>query len=87
MGDEAWAHLEEAAGPTMSRFLQIYVREPIESLLAEGEEDFGDLHLSHTLGHITIVIDGETLTIDRAPAEVDAADEMPEDVAEQLPGL
>ena len=39
------------------------------------------------LGHITIVIDGETLTIDRAPAEVDATDEMPEDVAEQLPGL
>ena len=88
LGDQAWAHLEEAAGTTMFRFLQLYVREPIESLLAEEEEDVGDLHLSRTSDHITIVIDGEVLTIDRAPAEVEHdGDEMPEDVAEQLPGL
>ena len=87
VGNDAWAHLEEAAGTTMFRFLQLYVREPIESLLAEEEDDFGDLHLSHTLDRITIVIDGEQLTIDREPGEVDDADEMPEDVDEQLPGL
>jgi hypothetical protein len=39
-GDAAWAHLEEAAGPSMAVFLEKYVRAPIQAML-DAESDFG----------------------------------------------
>lgn len=33
IGDEAWKHLEEAAGSTMAKFLEKYVRSPLQDVL------------------------------------------------------
>jgi hypothetical protein len=35
VGPDAWAHLEGLAGPTMARFLERYVHDPLQKLLAE----------------------------------------------------
>lgn len=41
VGDEAWAHLETAAGPTMASFIEKYVRRPV-SEVSEFEKMIGD---------------------------------------------
>jgi hypothetical protein len=46
IGDEAWEHLEEKAGDTMSGFLEKYVRQPI-SQIDENKEDFKSLSLDY----------------------------------------
>ncbi|MCI3943565.1 hypothetical protein BW686_03505 [Pseudomonas syringae] len=54
LGEDAWAHLEEQAGDVMSRFIEKYVRRPIEaiSLFEMGDDgankniDLLDLHAS-----------------------------------------
>ncbi len=38
IGEDAWAHLDELAGPTMANFIDRYVRKPMASLLAEASE-------------------------------------------------
>ena len=45
-GDEAWAHLEGEAGNTMARFLETYVRSPLDGLLDSASADLPDLTLS-----------------------------------------
>jgi hypothetical protein len=41
VGDAAWAHLEEAAGPTMAAFIEKYVRRPVGEV-SEFEKMIGD---------------------------------------------
>ncbi len=36
VGDDAWKHLEGEAGKTMARFLERYVREPLDGLIEEA---------------------------------------------------
>lgn len=87
-GDDAWRHLDDMAGPTMSRFLENYVRGPIESLLVEANQDLPDLCLSLDDRAITISVGDEQLVIARTPdAPSDEVDEFPEDADEQLPGV
>ena len=40
VGEAAWEHLEELAGATMSRFLERYVRTPIQDLLDKAGEAY-----------------------------------------------
>lgn len=87
-GKEAWKHLDEMAGPTMSRFLENYVRGPIDSLLAEADQTLPDLCMSLADHTITISLGAEKLVIPRTPdAPSDEVDELPEDVEDQLPGV
>lgn len=44
IGDEAWFHIEEEAGPTMATFVEKYVRTPIASL-DEHAMELLDLHV------------------------------------------
>lgn len=70
LGDDAWAHLESAAGETMTQFLEKYVRRPIDSLLASAPTDvetLPDLHLSMSAETFTAVIENDRLVIPRAP--------------------
>ena len=86
-GQHAWRHLTETAGTTMTRFLSNYVREPIDVLLQEAGHDIDDLCLSLSGADIIISIGDERLEIKRKPSQpVDDA-EIPEDAADQLPGL
>ncbi len=43
IGDDAWKHLEEAAGRTMSVFLEKYVRQPITEMLASTPTTLPDI--------------------------------------------
>ncbi len=86
-GDDAWAHLQETAGPTMSTFLEKYVRQPIDALLGAAETNIADLSLRFADEHITISIGDEDLIIPRNPTDAPEETEMPGDVAAQLPGL
>ena len=38
VGDAAWSHLNELAGPTMSAFLDRYVHGPLDALLEEAPQ-------------------------------------------------
>ncbi|MGH7135598.1 MAG: hypothetical protein ACREHD_07650, partial [Pirellulales bacterium] len=66
-GNEAWAHLDSVAGPTMALFLEKYVREPIQSLLAEVPQRLPDFHARMDADGITLAIGGESIRVDRKP--------------------
>jgi len=88
IGEDAWTHLEGLAGETMAKFIDRYVRGPIQTLLAEGEKPL--LELRAALGHdsIDIALGNEHLHILRStPAPTDDdEDSMPPDADEAIPG-
>lgn len=45
-GDEAWSHLEQEAGGTMAKFLEMYVRAPLDELLNSAPANLPDIALS-----------------------------------------
>jgi hypothetical protein len=67
IGAEAWQHLEELAGPTMSIFLEQYVRSPLKDLLnnAPARDSLPDLSLKMSDKFLEITIGSEVLTIAR----------------------
>ena len=85
VGDAAWAHLEQAAGKTMSIFLEKYVRTPIQDLLAHAKNELPELTAKWSEHSIDIRVAGETLRIARQPGVAeDEADTMPEDAADEI---
>jgi hypothetical protein len=84
IGQEAWDHLSSQAGATMARFLDVYVHQPIHSLLREAPEQPPAMLIRMHNEAIIITIDGENLNIPRvAERHIDPSahlDEMPEDV-------
>lgn len=87
IGESAWQHLDAVAGPTMALFLSKYVREPIQSLLAEVPEQLPEFVARMDAESITLSIGGESLVIRRAPEPgEDVRQELPDDAADQIPG-
>lgn len=80
VGQGAWEHLEELAGPTMSTFLEKYVRAPLKDLLdhAPERDRLPALTLSTDGSEIVIRVDNKMLTI-RRPAAAGIAIEAEED--------
>ena len=86
-GESAWQHLESVAGATMGLFLEKYVRGPIQSLLAEVPDCLPDLVARMDSTGITLSVAGESLSINRLPPSYEGeSDELPDDVADQIPG-
>ncbi len=87
-GAEAWNHLESMAGPTMSLFLERYVRIPIQSLLSDAPDSLPEFHARMDSGTITLSIGDERFLIQRAAVATQVEDEeaLPPDVADQIPG-
>ncbi|HQU47380.1 MAG TPA: hypothetical protein PK867_31545, partial [Pirellulales bacterium] len=87
-GNEAWRHLDTVAGPTMARFIEKYVREPMQSLLAAVPQRLPDFRAEMDADGITLSIAGETFRIHRGLPELmeDQADDFPEDANEGIPG-
>ena len=56
VGDEAWAHFEEAAGTVMSTFLEKYIRMPLQHVLASTPDNLPDLSLHIDDNQLTISI-------------------------------
>lgn len=82
IGQNAWEHLATVAGTTMSRFIQLYVHEPIQSLLHNVPDQLPDMKLQMSSEHIIITVGHDTVTVLRGKEENTRVelDEMPEDV-------
>lgn len=87
-GNEAWAHLDGAAGPTMALFLEKYVREPLQSLLAEAPRDLPDFQARMDANGISLSIGREVFRIDRSRTMAfdDQLNDIPDDANEGIPG-
>lgn len=87
IGQAAWDHLASAAGPTMGRFLEIYVHSPLQELLKEAPQELPNLTLRMSNDRIIMEIGEEYLTIQRSKTEEVTAenDKLPEDVDEENP--
>lgn len=86
-GNEAWQHLDSLAGPTMARFLDKYVRDPIKQLIGESGDVLPELIAKMSDKDISITIDNEVLRIARQPSDpVDEPDELPDDISDGIPG-
>jgi len=88
IGSKAWEHLEDLAGPTMSKFLDRYVRFPLQELLKEAGKSLRPFSARMADDTIFLTIGSEELVIEREPSTVDSVDgdEIPEDAEEQIPG-
>jgi hypothetical protein len=89
IGDAAWEHLEAEAGEVMGRFLERYVRQPIQALLAAAPEALPTLTATNRGDSIELMIGDELIRISRSHETVTADDdgEIPDDVDDQVPGL
>ena len=81
IGDEAWKHLDELAGDTMSHFINGYVRAPIQDLLARRVERMPDLVARESKDSIELTVGSDTLRISRDTTEsyfAEDADSLPD---------
>lgn len=86
-GAKSWEHLDGLAGPTMARFLETYVRVPMDALLAEALDSLPEISLALQTGTIIVSVGGERLITQRQPGGLaDDGDEMPDDAGDALPG-
>ena len=87
IGADAWRHLDEQAGPTMARFLETYVRKPLQELLAAAPEGWrlSPLSAKSEDGRVILEVGDERLVIDRLPIVRASEDvtEIPDDAVEE----
>ena len=89
IGAAAWEHLDDLAGPTMAQFLERYVREPIDQLIAEVPTALPDFRATMSDQSIDLTVGDDTLRIPRSTGDPggDDRDATPEDAEESIPGL
>ena len=74
-GEAAWAHLEEEAGDTMSKFLEAYVRSPLDDLLNSAPVDLPDLTLSMQADAVVFNVGAVEYSVPREPTADAKADQ------------
>ena len=91
VGEDAWDHLKEQAGPSMGVFVEKYIRRPLKDLLAAAPVADGLPKFSVEMYSDSVVFHlGE---VDVPFARTDPSDEgddcdtIPDDVSDQLPGV
>jgi DNA (cytosine-5)-methyltransferase 1 len=80
-GEEAWEHLEEEAGAVMSKFIDKYVKLPLDSLLKEAPEKLPNFFASIEKDNsIRLTVGKEDLLIERKPilSLAEDGDKLPE---------
>ena len=88
IGELAWKHLNEMAGPTMASFLDRYVHGPIQALMGGASHLLQPLTIHTEAKNIEIAIGKESFSIVR-DSEEEAAHEfmsLPDDVDEETSG-
>lgn len=89
VGAAAWEHLEAEAGPVMGRFLDRYVREPLDALLHEVPEgSLPSLLLELDESELRISVAGDTVKVRRAPRPElgNGEDTLPDDIDDSVAG-
>jgi hypothetical protein len=87
IGDAAWEHLEHVAGPTMSVFLEKYVRAPLRDLLANAPERLPDFMVRDGGDSISMYIGAEEISVSRSPVTEYASDDpLADDIDEEAGG-
>ena len=85
VGQDAWAHLRQLAGPTMARFLERYVHDPLQALLAEEPTQLPDLLLAMGPERLTVRVGEEEFEIARTSQAGDDEDpSLLDDLDEQV---
>jgi len=71
VGKQAWEHLDQVAGQTMAKFIDTYVRQPIQAMLeaVPSLDSLPSLGLSVSGTSLTLAVGDERYTIERHPAE------------------
>lgn len=91
VGDDAWRHLKQEAGPEMAEFLERYVRGPLDDiyLALDPHEPLPDLHVVDEGRWVTIKVGSHSAVIHRSAvlSTEDESDEMSPDAGDFLPGL
>jgi len=87
-GADAWGHLDSLAGPTMSLFLENYVRGPIDRLILEAPQELPKFVATMSNNQISLSVGDETLFIARDQGAIDKNhhDQAPDDSGEDIPG-
>jgi hypothetical protein len=65
VGEDAWSHLEEKAGPIMAAFIDHYIKPPLERLAEFDETKLLDIALSWDEDRIVISEQSSTYRINR----------------------
>jgi len=88
--ENAWDHLDGLAGDTMAHFLERYVKEPIQAILAEAPAgpELPELVLRMGKNRFVVSVTGESYTSKRTPKSSEASDKdsIPDDADEIIPG-
>jgi hypothetical protein len=88
IGDDAWQHLEEQAGPIMSQFIERYVRLPMQTIIEEAPKstELPDFLARIQDNRIVLKVGDEELWIERSEmAELRTeGDPLPEGVEDEL---
>ncbi|MFF0541735.1 hypothetical protein [Prescottella sp. R16] len=91
VGEDAWRHLEDSAGPTMATFIDKYVKEPLQDLLAStpNGSNLPKLSLTQTARGIRFDVGDESWTVERNQIDDSLStggDELPDDVDDGVLG-
>ena len=86
VGDAAWQHLDDLAGDTMAKFLNQYIRTPLNGLIDnESKQPLPELVARDYGDTLLLLIGGEELRIERhIEVTSDDGDELPDDVNDEL---
>lgn len=84
VGDSAWEHLEDQAGPVMSVFLERYVRQPLAALLNDAPVSLPPMTVRIAKGgNVEFEVGNDRLQVERSGDPVDAEPaDMPDDVSD-----
>lgn len=74
LGTDAWSHLNDRAGSVMGRFVERYLRRPLEAVIAAepNRESMPDLQVRMSDGRISISIDDQAPKVINRPRVTDA---------------
>ncbi|MCS6887326.1 MAG: hypothetical protein NZQ09_03885 [Chloroflexus sp.] len=71
IGEEAWRHLMQVAGDTMSRFIEKYVRLPIQQVLNDASIQLPKITFAMTEEYFLVVIDDKQFQFKRRNINLD----------------
>ncbi len=91
IGGTAWKYLHSLAGGTMAQFLERYVHEPLQAVLAalpDTPEELPELRLKMERERFIASLQDGTYLVKRTPRPEEGSDPdgLPDDVDEEVPG-